>query len=384
MSLGHLLVGADAPTTTTIHPCASAELAVSEGQVLVHVAKLVVTANTLTYALAGKMPVLKYFDHFPIPADAPAHLAMTPCWGTGVVISSKCAGVAVGTRLHGYFPFSPTVVFTPGKVTAASFVDMAPHRAELLEPYRTVFTHEAPQYKGLSYDAEDYMMATGVLFSTGWAMAQVAAVHPGKPKALILTSASSRTSRAAASAAKFHNLPLEVIGLTSAANADYVRGLGIYDVVETYGNEASLRKQPVAVQDVAGSAQVRGALYGHFGDDILYCGRVGMSHIGVAGQTDNLKGLGGAAPSSFLVFTAIEEVGKVYGKKECAAMLAQATKAYNEKMLPEFQPERHFGVEAARAVFDAMVAGKADPKITYVCSMWPEHLHDPKAASSKL
>ena len=36
-----------------------------EGQVLVQVVKLVVTANTVTYAQAGKMPPLKYFDNFP-------------------------------------------------------------------------------------------------------------------------------------------------------------------------------------------------------------------------------------------------------------------------------------------------------------------------------
>jgi hypothetical protein len=95
----HLLVGSDAPTITTIHPCAGA-VEPGDGQILVHVSKLLVTANTLTYAIAGKAPVLKYFDHFPIPKDAPTSLAMTPCWGTGVVIASKCAGVKEGTRIH--------------------------------------------------------------------------------------------------------------------------------------------------------------------------------------------------------------------------------------------------------------------------------------------
>ena len=92
-------------------------------------------------------------------------------------------------------------------------------------------------------------MATGVLFSTGWGMAMVAAHHPAAPAALLLTSASSRTSRAAAFAAKHHSLPVEVIGLTSAANLEFTRGLGLYDTVVTYGDVASLKKcvRPVFV-----------------------------------------------------------------------------------------------------------------------------------------
>jgi len=384
--LAHLLVGADAPTQTVIHPCISqnVQLPIDQGQVLVHVAKLVVTANTLTYALAGKMPVLKYFQHFPIPDDAPQSLAMTPCWGTGVIIESKCPAVQVGTRIHGYMPFSPTVVLTPGQVRATSFVDAAPHRADLIVDYNRYLTSQDPQFKGLSYDQEDYQMATGVLFSTGWAMAQVAAVHAEKPTALILTSASSRTSRAAAFAAKFHKLPLRVIGLTSSSNLDYVRGLGLYDTVCAYDGVASLQRERVAVQDVAGNASVQEAIYQHFGADVVYFGSVGMSHVGTAGQKANLKGLMGSPPAQFLVFTAIEEVAKVKGRKDSQEMLAVAARAYNFRMMPEFQAVRQFGAKDTRAVFDDMVHGKAKPECTYICSMWPKDLHDPLVATSKL
>mmetsp|Transcript_178788 Transcript_178788/g.573026 ORF Transcript_178788/g.573026 Transcript_178788/m.573026 type:complete len:387 (+) Transcript_178788:108-1268(+) len=384
-TLAHLLVRADEPTRTVIHPYRKpVEDPMLDGQVLVHVSKLVVTANTLTYALAGKMPVLKYFQHFPIPKDAPDSLAMTPCWGTGIVIASKCPAVRVGARIHGYFPFSPTVVLTPSEATATSFIDAAPHRVDLLKPYKMYFSSEDPQFKGLSYDEEDYQMATGVLFSTGWAMAQVPAVHPAKPKALILTSASSRTSRAAAFAAKFHKLPLEVVGLTSATNLDYVRGLGIYDSVHVYRDVSSLKNQTVAVQDVAGSAEVQQSLYEHFGGQIVYFGSVGMSHVGAAGKRPKLTGLGGAPPAPFLVFSAIEELRKVYGDFKVRRWLADSSKAYNSRMLPEFRAERRYGAEQTRAVFDSMVQGAADPQVTYVCSMWPEDLHEPVVASSKL
>ena len=88
-------------------------------------------------------------------------------------------------------------------------------------------------------------MATGVLFSTGWGMAMVVANHPASPTALILTSASSRTSRAAAFTAKHHALPMEVIGVTSAGNLEYTKNLGLYSTVITYEEVASLKKQKV-------------------------------------------------------------------------------------------------------------------------------------------
>merc|ERR1712178_259748 len=133
---------------------------------------------------------------------------------------------------------------------------------------------------------------------------------------------------------------------------DYVRSLDLYDVVATYDNVGSLQRQRVAVQDVAGSSSVKEKLYRHFGEDIVYFGGVGMSHVGSAGRQADLKGLGGSKPTMFLVFTALEEVAKVYGKDKSEKMLADAAKAYNAKMLPLFQAVRKFGAKDTREVFD--------------------------------
>jgi hypothetical protein len=261
-------------------------------------------------------------------------------------------------------------------------MDSASHREHLLAPYKMYQTAEDPRFQGLSYEEEDYQMATGVLFGTGWGMAQVVATHPQKPTALILTSASSRTSRAAAFAAKHHNLGLEIIGLTSPGNLEYTRSLGLYDSVILYSEVSSLRVQKVGVQDVAGSAKVRQDIYRHFGDSVVYCGKVGLAHVGSVGEQGSLQGLGGAQPESFLVFTAIEDVSKVYGKAEAAAMLAEATTAFNARMLPEFKAVRAYGADATKRVYDEMVEGLADPMVTYVCSMWPEEQHEPIPAAT--
>ena len=73
-----MCVDKDAPMTTAIVEADPAPQ-LEDGQICVHVCKLVVTANTLTYALAGKHPVLKYFQNFVTPQCAPDSLAMCPC-----------------------------------------------------------------------------------------------------------------------------------------------------------------------------------------------------------------------------------------------------------------------------------------------------------------
>ena len=62
-------------------------------------------------------------------------------------------------------------------------------------------------------------------------------------------------------------------------HADFCVALGNYDVVVTYEQVSTLRRQKVAVMDVAGRTETREALYRHFGDDLVYCGTVGMSHV---------------------------------------------------------------------------------------------------------
>eukprot|EP01043_Picozoa_sp_COSAG02_P053092 COSAG02_NODE_5816_length_4017_cov_4.466820_2_plen_389_part_00 len=377
-----LCVGADAPLRSTIVEAGPAPEP-ANGQICVHVAKLVVTANTLTYAVAGKHPVLKYFQNFPVPegADA-ATLAMCPAWGTGVVTASKCAELPVGTRIHGYFTFSPFVLLTPSMTSATTFTDVDPRREGIIGAYLSYQTAAHQTFAHLDYDGEDYQMATGVLFGTGWGIAHLAATHEANPTGLVLTSASSRTSCAAAFAAKHDNLSLEIIGITSPPNLVYAQELGLYDTVIAYGDEVSLTRQKVAVADVAGSATVRQSLYQRFGDDIVYYGSVGSSRLEDIGREASIEGLGGTAPEGYLVFAALGHLSEIYGKDEAVRLQATASAAFNDAMKAEFRAKRAYGAEAVKEVFDTMVAGQTHAKTTYVCSMWSETEHEPISEST--
>lgn len=64
---------------------------------------------------------------------------------------------------------------------------------------------------------------------------------------------------------------------------------------------------------------------------------------------------------------AIAQMEEVYGKAESRQILGAATQAFNDSMMSEFQAQRAYGPDAVKQVYDAMVAGDTDAKITYVC-----------------
>src|SRR5258708_9935911 len=77
-------------------------------------------------------------------------------------------------------------------------------------------------------------------------------------RSVILSSASSKTAFGLAHLLHRLRKDIRVIGLTSAANTEFVRSLGCYDQVETYDDVTSLRPdQPVAFVDMARRDPVR-------------------------------------------------------------------------------------------------------------------------------
>jgi len=374
----HLLVEVDSPSTASLH--SGSEGSLNDSQVLVQVVRFVFTANTLTYAVAGKMPVLNYFGNFPAPTSG---YARPVCWGCGVVVASRC-DVPVGTRIYGLLAMSKFVTLTPEVAASGTqFVDVAPHRENILLPYKTYFTSSDDLYRDLSIEEEDFQLAAGNLFSTGWSMSQEAATHPAAPSAVLITSASSRTAFAAAFAAHFHKLALKVIGLTSAGNLDFTRNLGVYDEVLSYEDIPSLHVQKIAVYDLSGNDHVKQGIYKHFRDMVVTFGQVGMTHI--ESQRVQLETFGGARPSSFLVFEAMQALKKPFGGgRKLSAALADATNAYKARVFPSFQAEREYGADETLAIFRRMARNEASPGITYVCSLWPKGQEEPNVPASRI
>lgn len=66
--------------------------------------------------------------------------------------------------------------------------------------------------------------------------------------------------------------------------------LGCYDEVVTYDRIEALPQQPVAFVDMAGNPDLRTRLHRHFGDRLVYSGRVGLTHQDAAPDDESLPG----------------------------------------------------------------------------------------------
>jgi len=103
--------------------------AIADGEALLRIDGYALTANNITYGVAGDM--LGYWRFFP----AAGVWGRLPVWGIASVVASNVAAVAPGSRYYGYYPMASHLRVTPGKVTPAGFADHAAHRRELPPVY---------------------------------------------------------------------------------------------------------------------------------------------------------------------------------------------------------------------------------------------------------
>mmetsp|Transcript_111415 Transcript_111415/g.347280 ORF Transcript_111415/g.347280 Transcript_111415/m.347280 type:complete len:273 (+) Transcript_111415:468-1286(+) len=266
---------------------------------------------------------------------------------------------------------SPYVVLTPTDVTRFGFLDGTPHRAESIPDYRYYENRTSPDMEERELDSQ--------LF-TGWVAALSAASDKPMAETLLVTSASSRTGRSTAFAAKFHKLGFKVVGLTSSRNAAYTRGLGVYSKVLLYDEILSLPKKPVAVVDVAGNRLVTKLLYSHLGSSILSFRRVGESHLYQRDKPQpSLHGFAGAAPQWFLVFDAAKSLAEAFGEEELGRRRDAVSKAFYASDSQMHGPVvRHYGVEAALDAIRTTLHGGLDPGSAHLCSLWPRGHEEPR------
>ena len=130
-------------------------------------------------------------------------------------------------------------------------------------------------------------------------------------RSVLLSSASSKTAFGLAHLLHTLRKGIKVIGLTSASNVEFVKSLGCYDEVVTYDRVTSLPPDlPVAYVDMAGNSELRETLHRHFGDQMKYSGRVGLTHR--ASSLDE-PALPGAKPAWFFAPDQIRKRAKEWG-----------------------------------------------------------------------
>ena len=251
--------------------------AVEDGQVLLRVDRVGMTANNVTYAVFGD--AMHYWDFFP----APEGWGRVPLWGFAEVASSRHPDVEEGTRLYGYLPTSSHLVVEPTGVSERGFRDASAHRQHLPSPYNglTTTTHD-PAYEAAR---EDLQVLYRPLFMTSFVLADFLTDNGlFGADTVVLTSASSKTSYGAAFLLRDS---ARVVGLTSEGNRSFTSSLGCYDEVLSYDEIGGL-SGPAVLVDVAGNAGVRRAV--HEAVELTHSAVVGAAHHTASPDSGHLPG----------------------------------------------------------------------------------------------
>ena len=245
--------------------------ALTEGQVLLKVDRLAVTANNITYALLGER--FDYWKFFP----AEEGWGIIPAWGYAEVIASEQEELAIGSRFYGYYPMASHLVVEPTNISKQGFVDGKPHRKALPGVYN--FYASSPATK--SAEEEGIQALYRPLFTTSFLIdAFFAASHFFLASQIILTSASSKTAYGLAfllaKRKKAEGKEFSIIGLTSERNKDFVEQLGFYDEVISYNHVETLKQAPSAIIDFSGNHRLQYVLQHNLGNHLCYNSLVGM------------------------------------------------------------------------------------------------------------
>lgn len=331
----------------------------AENEVLLKVDRLALTANNISYASAGDS--LGYWRFFP----AAEGWGRVPAMGWADVIASRHPEVVVGERVWGFFPFATHLKILAGKTSGQSFSDVSPHRDGLAPVYAQFDRASAnPIYEEAREDQDSLLRG---LFMTSWLVEDFLEVNSffGATSCLI-TSASSKTSIALGYCVKQRG-NLSSVAVTSAGNVAFCESLGCYDKVVTYQQVASLdASEPMVMVDMAGSAAILSDLHHHYADNMKHSCRIGATHLEGFGPVGDLPG---ATPQFFFAPGHLQTRSRELGPAEFMRRLGSAYVGFRVFCDDWLRVERSSGAEAVAAVYQKVLAGKADPASGQIISM---------------
>jgi uncharacterized protein DUF2855 len=357
MSMSDFLVKRD-----DLRKCQIAESGVPElqpGQALLRVERFGLTANNVTYAVFGQ--IMSYWDFFP----AQEGWGRVPMWGFAEVQRSEAQGVEPGVRLYGYLPPSSYLVVTPADAGRDGFVDGSPQRAALPSAYKSYLATDAdPFYRA---DSEELQMLLRPLFFTAFLIDDqlvdggLAARGP-----IVISSASSKTAIAVAFLLAQRE-GVELMGLTSMRNAEFVSGLGVYGRTVTYDAIQSLERGPATFVDIAGDGKVRLAVHSHYGDELVHSMTVGVTHWEKLGAGEGE--LPGPSPTLFFAPDRLAKRSEDWGRVELQSRVSEAWHPFCEWTRGWLDVVDGRGFEAVQRVYLDVLEGRVDPKTANVLSL---------------
>ncbi len=325
------------------------------------------TTNNVTSALWGD--ALSYWKFFPEPRPGWGRI---PVWGFGTVVRSAAEGVSVGERFYGFFPMSSHLVVSPKQVGAGGFFDGAPHRRDL----NAVFNQYLRPARDPHYhpDTERVQVVLRPLFASSFFLADYLREHGFfDAEVTLVSSASSKLACCMAlvlAADRKRDRP-KLVGLTSEANAEFVRRLGLYERVVTYPELATLPHARRAVfVDIAGSVAQRTAVHHHFGDSLRHSLSIGGTHQEPQHTDEKLPG---PERVPFLAPMWIRRRTQQWTAAEVDRRLAEA---WRGSVVPMLEASRGWitiapgsGEAAVARVYDDFINGRVRPEQGHVLSL---------------
>jgi hypothetical protein len=367
-----------------VHAEPVAEL--DDGQIRMRIDRFAVTANNVSYAGAGDL--LGYWDFF--PSSDPTTWGRVPAVGYAEIIESRNADLPVGGRYHGWYPMAETVVFS-ATASRDGFRDDGEHRQAHAPIYRMFTRTDADPFHDGAPDGEDRHALLRVLLLTGFLAEEFFADSGGAAsddtnddandtvapffgaEQVIVLSASSKTAIGFAQrAAKREGLT--VVGLTSAANADFVRSLGFYDTVVTYDDiddaDRGIALVDSIVIDMAGNPNVLAAVHQRLGDRVKYSMMIGKSHHDAVPSGDG-GALPGAAPQFFFAPTALNRLVEGWGAAEYRRRTTEATHEFIDASRAWMTIDERRGPDGPASAWASVHGGDVAPSVGVVASFHP-------------
>lgn len=332
-----------------------------DGQVLLRVDRFALTANNITYALAGDM--LGYWDFFP----ALDGWGRVPAMGWADVVESTHPDIAVGGRYYGWFPMARYVTLTANP-TDDGFRDDGPHRKAHAPVYRAyVSTERDPWYQPGTEDEDRHALLRG-LFLTGFLAAEFFddSGYFGADQVLVL-SASSKTAIGLAQHAAANDGP-KIIGVTSSTNRDFVASLPCYDEVVVYDEVESVEVAPSVVVDMAGNAAVLASIHERLGDEIAYSMTVGMSHH----DAPPAEVTAGPQPQMFFAPTEVTRRRDAWGSDGYATRTTDALNDFVEQSRQWLSIHTTHGPDGAAGSWDEVRNGAVAPSVGRIVTLHDE------------
>ncbi len=334
----------------------------AEGQILVRVDKFALTANNVTYALSGD--ALGYRKFFPVEEP----WGIVPVWGFGDVVATRNPDIAAGERLWGYWPMASHFVLTPSKISPRGFHEGSPHREGLAGAYNSYArtNNDPPDLTAI----EDRRAILFPLYATSCILADYLADNAFfGAQTVLISSISSKTAMGLGRllSASGEGRP-RVIGLTSPANVDYVKALGVCDEIATYAGIPGLDgARPAAFIDMAGRGDVVAAVHAHFGANLKASVAVGVTHW-ESRRFSNRHGP--ATPHTFFFAAAqLAKRDKDWGPGEAMRRAQKACLSLARDLSGAMTVSHEFGAAAAQTAFARLVAGAQSPQVGIIASL---------------